>query len=134
MLGRGEHGRRSNGQKEVMRAAPSLTRPPLVTSHMAPATVEASMVNLSPFCSFLFLAGGVVVGVVLARGAIPVQVCAVLAILSMRRVGRDSVRAKCPIGVGRVPRKAGHPPPVGRGRGARNQVPQTRSRTTVRAG
>ena len=76
-VGGGEHGRRPNGQKEVMRAAPSLTGPSLVTSHMAPATVEAGMVDLSPLCSILFLAG-VVVGVVLARGADPVQVCAVL--------------------------------------------------------
>ena len=99
-------------------SSPALARPPLVAGHMAPATVQAGMVHLSPLPSFLFLPRAVVVGVVLARGAVPELVCRVLLVPRVR----DSVRAESSLGVGRVRRKAGHRPSVGRGRGERNPV------------
>ena len=82
------------------------------------------MVDLSPFCSFLLLAGSVVVGVVLARDVGSQLVDSVPAVLGVHGVGKSSARPKTCIGVGRVRRKGGHPGPVGRGRGGRNQVHQ----------
>ena len=111
-LGRGGSGR----------LVPSLARAPFVAGHMAPATVQAGMVNLPPFCSFLLLAGGVVVGVVLARGAVAQLICRILRVGMVCRVVSRSARARRGIGVGRDGRKASHRPPVGRGRGARNET------------
>lgn len=80
------------------------------------------MVDLPPFCSFLLLAGAVCVGVGVARGAVPELFCPVSAVLWVRGIARNSGRAKMGLGVARVRRKARHGPPVGRGRGGRNQV------------
>ena len=63
--------------------APSLTGAAFITSHMAPATVQAGMVYFPPFCSFLLLAGAVVVSVVLARGAVPHVVCSIMNVWRM---------------------------------------------------
>ena len=118
-------------RKKQARFAPSLAGTALITSHMAAATVQASMVDLPPFCSFLLLAGAVVVSVVLARGAVPHVVCSIVNVWRVPRIARSGSRAKRWIGLGRDGRKAGHGPPVGRGRGVRNHLPRRLPRSAM---